>query len=116
MNKQQLKRSTNRAVRKYRKMLLTDPYFEKSFDIQEVQMAFSIDYDVVYKRYAFIFKAPNGKVWKTETAWYNTYEIIGQKLFDDFNDFIMREVKWKVDDISNTLIDEYQEAYRELSK
>lgn len=114
MTKQKSKRSTNRAVRKFRKMLMTDPYFQKRFDIQEVQMAFSTDYSVIYKRYVFIFKYPNGKVYKKETAWYNTYEITRNVLFKDYNEFIIDEIKWQV--LSEELIEQYKEAYIELSK
>jgi hypothetical protein len=121
MNRQKQKRTTTRAVRKFRKMLMTDPFFEKRFDIQEVEMSY-VD-GVIYKRYAFIFKHPNGAVIKKETAWYNIWEITNlgfHGLFNNYNDFITTDMKWngykKLSTLSDELIDEYKEAYDQLSK
>jgi hypothetical protein len=119
MNKQKQKRKSNQLVRRYRKMLAADPYFEKRFDIQEVQMSY-ID-GIIYKRYAFIFKHPNGAVIKKETKWYNIWEIVRfTRLFSDYNNFIMDDMKWngfdKVSTISEELIAQYKEAYEQLSK
>jgi hypothetical protein len=121
MNRQEQKRSTTRVVRKFRKMLMTDPFFEKRFDIQEVQMAY-VD-GVIYKRYVFIFKHPSGAVIKKETAWYNVFEIINagfHGLLNNYNDFIMVDMKWngydKVSALSNELMEQYKEAYEALAK
>ena len=121
MNRQEQKRNTTRVVRKFRKMLMTDPFFEKRFDIQEVQMSY-VD-GVVYKRYVFIFKHPNGSVIKKETAWYNVYEVISgghYGLLNQYNDFIMEDMKWngfkKVSALSEEIMTQYAEAYKALSK
>ena len=119
MNRQEQKRSSNRVVRMYRKKLMSDPFFEKRFDIQEVQMAY-ID-EVIYKRYAFIFKHPNGAVIKKETKWYNIWEIVRfTRLFQDYNNFIMDDMKWngydKMSALSDELIEQYKEPYVGLAK
>lgn len=121
MKQKTQKRNMNRLIRQYRKMLMSDPYFEKRFDIQEVQMAY---FDgIVYKRYVFIFKHPNGAVIKKETAWYNVWDIAYKGytgLFNHYNDFIIQDMKWngydKVSSLSEELIKHYQEAYIELSQ
>jgi hypothetical protein len=121
MNQQEQKRTTTRVVRKFRKMLMTDPFFEKRFDIQEVQMSY-LD-GVIYKRYVFIFKHPSGAVIKKETAWYNIWEITNlgfHGLFNNYNEFIMTDMKWngydKVSALSKEIMTQYEEAYKELSK
>lgn len=121
MNRQEQKRTTTRVVRKFRKMLMTDPFFEKRFDIQEVQMSY-VD-GVIYKRYVFIFKHPSGEVIKRETAWYNVFQVISggfNGLLNHYNDFIMVDMKWngydKMSALSDELIEQYQEAYKALSK
>jgi hypothetical protein len=121
MNRQTQKRNSTKAVRKFRKMLMTDPFFEKRFDIQEIQMAY-VD-EVIYKRYVFIFKHPNGAVIKKETAWYNIWEITNlgfHGLFNNYNDFIMVDMKWngydKMSALSDELIEQYKEAYEALAK
>jgi hypothetical protein len=121
MNRQTQKRKSTKAVRKFRKMLMTDLFFEKRFDIQEIQMAY-VD-EVIYKRYVFIFKHPNGAVIKKETAWYNIWEITIPSfhgLFNNYNDFIAVDMKWngydKVSALSEELITKYQEAYKALSR
>lgn len=121
MNRQEQKRNTNRLVRRLRKTLMTDPFFEKRFDIQEIQMSY-VD-GVVYKRYVFIFKHPNGAVIKKETAWYNVYEVISgghYGLSNQYNNFIMVDMEWdgsnKLSSLSDEIIEQYQEAYKALSK
>ena len=121
MNRQEQKRNTTRVVRKFRKMLITDPFFENRFDIQEVQMSY-VD-GVIYKRYVFIFKHPSGEVIKKETAWYNVYEVISgghYGLLNQYNDFIMEDMKWngfkKVSALSEEIMTQYAEAYKALSK
>lgn len=119
MNRQEQKRGSNRVVRMYRKKLMSDPFFEKRFDIQEIEMAY-VD-EVIYKRYVFIFKHPNGAVIKKETAWYNIWEIVRfTRLFQDYNNFIMDDMKWngydKVSALSEEIMTQYAEAYKALSK
>ena len=119
MNRQEQKRGSNRVVRMYRKKLMSDPFFEKRFDIQEVQMTY-VD-GVIYKRYVFIFKHPNGVVVKKETHWYNIWEIVRfTRLFQDYNNFIMDDMKWngydKVSALSEEIMTQYAEAYKALSK
>jgi hypothetical protein len=121
MNQQEQKRTTTRVVRKFRKMLMNDPFFEKRFDIQEVQMSY-VD-GVIYKRYVFIFKHPSGVVIKKETAWYNIWEITNlgfHGLFNNYNDFIMTDMKWngydKISALSEEIMTQYKEAYKALSQ
>jgi hypothetical protein len=102
-------------------MLMTDPFFEKRFDIQEVQMSY-VD-GVIYKRYVFIFKHPSGVVIKKETAWYNIWEITNlgfHGLFNNYNDFIMTDMKWngydKISALSEEIMAQYKEAYKALSQ
>jgi hypothetical protein len=121
MNRQEQKRTTTRVIRKFRKMLMNDPFFEKRFDIQEVQMSY-VD-GVIYKRYVFIFKHPSGVVIKKETAWYNIWEITNlgfHGLFNNYNDFIMTDMKWngydKISALSEEIMTQYKEAYKALSQ
>ena len=121
MNRQEQKSNTNRVFLKFRKMLMTDAFFEKRFDIQEVEMNYFNE--VIYKRYVFIFKHPKGPVIKKETAWYNVFEITRSgfgSLANDYNNFIMIDMEWdgsdKLSTLSDEIIEQYQEAYKELSK
>lgn len=119
MNRQTQKRKSTKLVRKFRNRIMADQFFENRFDIQEVQMAY-ID-GIIYKRYVFVFKHPNGEVIKKETHWYNIWEIVRfTRLFQDYNSFIMDDMKWdgfkKVSALSEELIAHYKEAYNELSK
>lgn len=119
MNRQNQKRKSTKAVRRFRNRIMADQFFENRFDIQEVQMSY-ID-GIIYKRYVFTFKHPNGAVIKKETKWYNIWEIVRfTRLFQDYNSFIMEDMKWngfkKVSALSEEIMTQYAEAYKALSK
>lgn len=114
MNKQKQKREMNRFIRNFRKQLQTDKWFEGRFDIQEIQMGVGYE-DFVFKRYVFTY-FKNGSIKTEESRWVNMLDI-RREILNAYNTFIHKcGHTGPIMKVSEQVMDEYSEAYKELAK
>jgi hypothetical protein len=115
MNKKKQRREMNRIIRRFRKELQTDKWFDGRFRIQEIQMGDGRD-ELVFKRYLFMYGDGKRFVME-ESQWVNMFDI-RREILSAYNKFIMEKCGYTgpIATISEAIMEEYSEAYKELAK